>query len=104
MQFLQIDRIAMCWLKLSHLYEVEAVRLALVNRELDLHPERILEKIPEEVGVTKAMALEIIKDQKITPLFDLTLELLAPIVAKTRFFIGIVSSAREFKKTFPLPS
>lgn len=102
LEFLQIERIATCRAKLSHLYEVEQVRLALAHKELDLHPEKILEKISSAVGVTKVMALEIIEGQKINPVCGLELELLIAIVAEIHMFNGSVASVQQFIETFPL--
>ena len=102
LEFLQIERIATCRAKLSHLYEVEQVRLALAHKELDLHPEKILEKISGAVGITKLMTLEIIEGQKIAPVCGLEFELLIAIVSEIHMFNGSVASVQQFIETFPL--
>jgi hypothetical protein len=102
LELLQIDRIAICKAKLSHLYAVEQVKLALAHKELDLYPEKILEKISGAVGVTKVMALEIIQDGKIASPCGLELQVLASIVAETHMFSGAIASVQQFKKTFPI--
>ncbi|MBU3553989.1 hypothetical protein [Polynucleobacter sp. UB-Piko-W3] len=102
LELLQIDRIAICKAKLSHLYAVEQVKLALAHKELDLHPEKILEKISGAVGVTKLMALEMIQEGRIVSPYGLTIPILAPIVAETHMFSGVITGVQQFKKTFPL--
>ena len=57
---LQIRRIAMCRAKLAYLYDLEQVKLALVVKELESQPEKILEKIPGATGLAMGMAKEFI--------------------------------------------
>lgn len=102
LESLQIDRIASCRAKLIHLREVEQVRIELAHKDLDLYPEKILEKISGAVGISRAMALEIIQDEKTTPLCELTITMLGPIVSEIHMFSGLVTSTQQFKKAFPL--
>ena len=60
LEHLQIQRIAICRAKLSYLYELEKVKLSLASKELENQPEKVFEKIPGAVGVSKSMALECI--------------------------------------------
>ena len=57
---LQIQRIAICRAKLAYLYELEQVKLSLAIKELESHPEKILEKIPGAIGLALGMARECI--------------------------------------------
>lgn len=102
LEFLQINRIAIYRAKLFKLHELGEARLALSHKELDLHPEKILEKIPGAVGVTKAMALEIIQDGNMASPCGLELQMLTSIVAETHMFTGVITSVQQFKHTFPL--
>jgi hypothetical protein len=62
---LQIRRIAMCRAKLAYLYDLEQVKLALVAKELESQPEKILEKIPGATGLAMGMAIEFITSGEI---------------------------------------
>jgi hypothetical protein len=101
LELLQIQRIAICRAKLSYLYELEKIKLSLARKELEGQPEKVLEKIPGALGVSKAMALELIQQGDITLPCDLTPALLSIICEEIAAFHGQIDNEHQFSRTFP---
>lgn len=98
---LQIQRIAICRAKLAHLYELEKVKLSLAAKELEQQPEKILEKIPSAVGVSKVLALDCIRFGQITLPCNLTPALFSAICEEINSFHGQIDNQHQFARTFP---
>jgi hypothetical protein len=101
LELLQIQRIAICRAKLSYLYELEQVKLSLARKELENQPEKVLEKIPGAVGVTKAIALECIEQGDFTLPCDLTPATLAGICEEISAFDSQIDNEHQFARNFP---
>jgi len=101
LEHLQIQRIAICRAKLSYLYELEKVKLSLATKELENQPEKVLEKIPGAVGVSKAMALECIHYGQMTLPCNLTPALLSGICDEIDAFHGQIDNEHQFARSFP---
>lgn len=95
LEHLQIERIAICRAKLARLYEVERVRLNIVTQEIKLNPELTLEKIPEAIGVVKAMVLEIIASSAISLPYKMTCSQLEAIVKEISLFAGTINEESD---------
>jgi hypothetical protein len=63
---LQIERIAICKVKLDRLYEVEQVQLALTTEKFKRDPDQILDQITEATGTVRGMVKELITYGEIT--------------------------------------
>jgi hypothetical protein len=98
---LQIRRIAMCRAKLAYLYDLEQVKLALVAKELESQPEKILEKIPGATGLAMGMAIEFITSGEIHLPFRLELPLLQAICDEIHGMHGSIENKHQFARALP---
>jgi hypothetical protein len=98
---LQIRRIAMCRAKLAYLYDLEQVKLALVAKELESQPEKILEKIPGATGLAMGMAKECITSGQIHLPCRLDLPLLQGICDEIKQMSGVIENKHQFARALP---
>ena len=98
---LQIRRIAMCRAKLAYLYDLEQVKLALVAKELESQPEKILEKIPGATGLAMGMAKECITRGQIHLPCRLDLPLLQGICDEIKQMSGVIENKHQFARALP---
>ena len=98
---LQIQRIAMCRAKLAYLYDLEQVKLALVAKELESQPEKILEKIPGATGLAMGMAKECITRGQIHLPCRLDLPLLQGICDEIKQMSGVIENKHQFARALP---
>lgn len=84
---LQIERIAICKVKLDRLYEVEQVQLELTTQKFKNDPDQILDQIPAAKGIVRGMVKELIQYGELTlpcKLKDEELELICEEVVHFR--------------------
>jgi hypothetical protein len=98
---LQIRRIAMCRAKLAYLYDLEQVKLALVAKELESQPEKILEKIPGATGLAMGMAIEFITSGEIHLPCRLDPPLLEVICDEIKQMSGVIENKHQFARALP---
>jgi len=98
---LQIRRIAMCRAKLAYLYDLEQVKLALVAKELESQPEKILEKIPGATGLAMGMAIEFITSGEIHLPCRLDPPLLEAICDEIKQMSGVIENKHQFARALP---
>ena len=68
---LQIERIAICKVKLDRLYEVEQIQLELATEKFRQDPSQILDRISSATGTVRGMVKELIEYGEITLPCDL---------------------------------
>jgi hypothetical protein len=98
---LQIRRIAICRAKLAYLYDLEQVKLALVAKELELQPEKILGKIPGATGLAMGMAIEFITSGEIHLPCRLDPPLLEAICDEIKQMSGVIENKHQFARALP---
>jgi hypothetical protein len=98
---LQIQRIAICRAKLAYLYDLEQVKLALVAKELELQPEKILGKIPGATGLAMGMAIEFITSGEIHLPCRLDPPLLEAICDEIKQMSGVIENKHQFARALP---
>ena len=98
---LQIQRIAMCRAKLAYLYDLEQVKLALVAKELESQPEKILEKIPGATGLAMGMAIEFITSGEIHLPCRLDPPLLEAICDEIKQMSRVIENKHQFARALP---
>jgi hypothetical protein len=80
---LQIERIAICKVKLDRLYQVERIQLELATEKFSRNPDQILDQIAGTTGIVRGMVKELIEYGEITLPCKLTSEQLELICEET---------------------
>jgi hypothetical protein len=98
---MQIARIAICKAKLSRLYEVEQIRLKLVQKNIKNNPAQILNEMSVSKGLVREMALEGLRRGDITLPCGLSVEDLTAIEKEVDRFHGSLEVESDLQKYFP---
>lgn len=98
---LQIQRIGICRAKLARLYEVEQVRLKLVQRSIENDPAKIFKEMNVAKGLVLSMALEGLRRGAITLPCDLSFEALDAIAIEVDRFHGSLKSEKDLAESLP---
>jgi hypothetical protein len=98
---MQITRIAICKAKLSRLYEVEQIRLKLVQKNIKSNSAQILNEMSVAKGLVREMALEGLRRGDITLPCGLSAEDLTAIEKEVDRFHGSLNVEADLQNHFP---
>jgi hypothetical protein len=101
LELFQIERIAICRVKLSKLYETESARLELAKQEILNNPKKVIENLTGIAPVTCGMLLEECRFGQTRLPCDLTPTALEKIVVEITYFSGQIHNGDIFAKSFP---
>jgi len=98
---LQIERIAICKVKLDRLYEVEQVQLALTTEKFKRDSDQILDQISEATGTVRGMVKELIAYGEITLPCQLKDQELELICEETAHFRNKITKESDIENYYP---
>lgn len=101
LEVLQIQRIAFCRAKLAKLIDIELAAREMARREIELHPEKVMDRLTQYDQPLKAMALEVIAGIEPLGKFGLDAPTLAAIVQEIEGFVGVLEGEEDLPMAFP---
>lgn len=101
LEVMQIQRIAFCRAKLAKLADIEIAGRELARRQIDRHPERIMEQLVGYPQRAKFIALQLIKGEPYLQRLHLSEDKLREIGIEIQNVLGTIESRDMFERAFP---
>jgi hypothetical protein len=101
LEILQIQRIALCKVKLDALYELEQVKLQIATEDLKRDSNLVMQKVHSEKDLTQDFALRLSNGSKLDLPMELTPELLSVFSSEIRALGGELQAEDDFNRALP---